>query len=185
MSKGCDIGRLVRKAVATVTGAVLIGGLAAALFLVPRPALAAEPAMISVAGGYFDVFHRRKPAAEATLEYRSGQSFFYFHPIAGIMGTSDHGGYVYAGVMLDIPLFDHIWLTPSIAPGLYAQGGGKHLGYPVEFRSQIEVSYRFSGGSRLGVTYSHMSNAGLGHDNPGVEIAQISYAVPFDSIFGN
>ncbi len=185
MIKGSVVRRLPMKSVAGILGALLAGGLAVALFVVPQTALAAEPAMISVAGGYFDVFHRHKPAAEVTLEYRSGETFFYFHPIVGVMGTSDHGGYVYAGVMLDIPLIDHIWLTPSIAPGLYAEGNGKHLGCPVEFRSQIEISYRFSGGSRLGVTYSHMSNAGLGHDNPGVEIAQVSYAVPFDDIFGH
>ena len=39
------------------------------------------------------------------------------------------------------------------------QGDGLDLGYGLEFRSQLEIAYRFDNRSRLGVAVSHMSNA--------------------------
>ena len=70
-------------------------------------------------------------------------------------------------------------LTPSFAPGLYRPGRGIDLGYPLEFRSQFEAGYRIRGRSRIGVAFSHMSNAGLGATNPGVETLTLDYVIAF------
>jgi len=90
----------------------------------------------------------------------------------------------FAGVLVDIPLFNQIYITPSFAPGLYYDGSGKELHYTLEFRSQIEISWRFASGHRIGASFNHISNANLGDDNPGVESAALTWIVPFDSIFG-
>ncbi len=75
-------------------------------------------------------------------------------------------------------------VTPSFGGGFYADGSGKKLGHEIEFRSQIELAYRFDNRSRLGVAFSHISNASIGGDkNPGVEVLNIYYALPLDGLF--
>ena len=53
----------------------------------------------------------------------------------------------------------------------------------MEFRSQLEIAYRFDDRSRLGLAISHYSNASLGDTNPGTESAMIYYSVPLDKLF--
>ncbi|HYM32643.1 MAG TPA: acyloxyacyl hydrolase [Candidatus Cybelea sp.] len=163
----------------------LVAGFAVFLagpFAVPTAA-AQDPDLISISGAYFDIWHRRDPAAEARLEYRFGRRFWIVKPFVGVMGTSDFGGYAYGGILMDLYFGKHFVLTPSFAPGLYAHGSGKDLGYPIEFRSQIEASWRFDDQSRLGLSYSHMSNAHLGDKNPGVESLALTYAMPVSKLF--
>ncbi len=66
-------------------------------------------------------------------------------------------------------------VTPTFVPGLYRHGGGRDLGYPVEFRSQLEIGHRLRGGPRIAVAFSHQSNGGLGSRNPGEETLTINY----------
>jgi hypothetical protein len=73
-------------------------------------------------------------------------------------------------------------LTPSFGAGLYADGGGKELGHAVEFRSQIEIAYRFDNRARLGLAFSHISNASIGDKNPGVEVLNVYYSLPLDGL---
>jgi len=75
-------------------------------------------------------------------------------------------------------------LTPSFGVGAYDEGDGKDLGDTIEFRSQVELAYRFDNRSRVGVAFSHISNAGIGDRNPGTEILNVYYAYPLDAIFG-
>ncbi|MBO6784517.1 MAG: acyloxyacyl hydrolase, partial [Alphaproteobacteria bacterium] len=62
----------------------------------------------------------------------------------------------------------------------YADGNGKDLGHTIEFRSQLEIGYRFDDRSRLSFAVSHISNASLGDSNPGTEIATIYYHIPIN-----
>lgn len=48
----------------------------------------------------------------------------------------------------------------------------------LEFRSGIELSYRFSGRSRIGVALFHLSNGGLSNQNPGTEVLVLSFSIP-------
>jgi len=92
------------------------------------------------------------------------------------MATSRGASYVCAGVGYDLGLGHKLVLTPTFAPGLYARGKGLDLGYPVEFRSQIQIDYRLPGRARAGVAFSHMSNVHLGQRNSGVETLMLSYS---------
>ena len=56
--------------------------------------------------------------------------------------------------------------------------GDKVLGNNAEFRTGLGVAYQFDDGWRLGADFHHISNAGLGKKNPGVEIAALTLAVP-------
>ena len=53
----------------------------------------------------------------------------------------------------------------------------------VEFRSTMEVGYKFDDESRLDVAFGHMSNAGLTSQNHGVEILTLYYHMPISKIF--
>ncbi|MGH7126628.1 MAG: acyloxyacyl hydrolase [Stellaceae bacterium] len=54
-----------------------------------------------------------------------------------------------------------------------------NLGSWWEFRTGAELDYRFADNRRVGVGLYHMSNAGLGKENPGVELATFVLTVPF------
>ncbi|MEQ8398479.1 acyloxyacyl hydrolase [Thalassobaculum sp.] len=161
----------------------LLVGLAA-LFVATAPAVAEEPAFLSIGAGYYDLFDDQS-AGEARLEYRfsEAQKLFFFTPFVGVTATTDAATYGYAGVGIDI-FFGKRWVaTPNFAVGLYGNGDGKDLGHAVEFRSGLEVAYRFDNYSRLGLSFTHISNAGLGERNPGVESLVVVYSMPFDALF--
>jgi hypothetical protein len=160
-------------------------GVAALLGASSPVALAAsqDGDLLAFSAAYFDVNQREEKAGEFRIEYRADERMWIFKPFGGAMATTDGALHGFAGVLIDIPLWDRIYITPSFAPGLYHDGNGKDLFYTLEFRSQIEISYRFQNGHRLGASFNHISNANLGDDNPGVESAALTYIVPFDAIF--
>lgn len=94
------------------------------------------------------------------------------------MVTTDAGAYVFAGGLVNFFIGEHFVITPSFAPGLYHKGNGKELYYLLEFRSQIEIAYRFTNGGRIGASFGHISNASLGPPNPGVEYLAGTIAFP-------
>lgn len=148
-------------------------------------ARADDPAFLSFSGGYFDFNRQKDPGAEFRLEYRSDYKIPYIQwkPfVAGGGATSGHG-FIGAGVLWDVYFGNRVVVTPSFAPHLYV-GGDKDLdlGHPLEFRSQLEVAYRFDDRSRLGLAISHYSNASLGDTNPGSETLSVYYSIPMDKI---
>lgn len=149
------------------------------------PARAADdPAFLTLAAGWFDMNRQKMDSAEFRLEYRSDYKLWGFKPFGGVMATSDGASYYYAGILMDIYFGRRVVVTPSFAPGAYIKGGGYDLGHALEFRSQLEVAYRFDDRSRLGVSFSHMSNASIGDSNPGTESLMLNYSIPFDKIGG-
>ena len=105
-------------------------------------------------------------------------------PFIGLEGTSDLAIYGLGGILFDIALRP-VMITPSFGVGLYGRGEGRDLGFPVEFRSQLELGYRFENQMRVSVAYSHISNANLSETNPGVDIISAYLHFPVDMIVGN
>ena len=156
---------------------VTVLALLAAAFFASPAARADDPAFLAISAGYFDI-NDDYDAFEGRLEYRHDKKFWIFKPFVGVMATSDEAVHGYAGVLVDI-YFGRRWvLTPSFAPGLYRDGDGKDLGGTVQFRSQLEFSYRFDDRSRLGISVNHISNASIYDSNPGTESVAITYAIP-------
>ena len=152
--------------------------LATGLFgLLAQPVRADDPAFLAFGGGYFDI-NDDKDATEFRIEYRGGKRFWIFKPMVGGMATSDAAIYGFVGVNVDLFFGRRFVLTPNFAAGLYHDGDGKDLGPSVEFRSGIELAYRFDNRSRLGVAFHHISNASLDDNNPGTEILAIVYSLP-------
>ena len=142
-----------------------------------------DPAFISLGLGYYDVNEREDDAVDFRAEYRHGEKLWIFKPWAGIEATSDGALYGVGGILIDIFFGRRLVVTPSFGAGAYYEGDGRDLGSVIEFRSQIEVAYRFNDRSRLGIALSHISNAGIGDDNPGTEILTLYYSIPFGKIF--
>jgi len=166
-------------------------GLALLVGLLAAPGMAraagdedADPDALAFGLGYFDIVKRRDTAGIFNLEYRSDKKLWVFKPQVGLFGTSEGGFYAYAGIRLDVYFGNRFVFTPSFSPGLYYEGNGRDLHFPVEFRSSAEVAYRFDDYSRLSLGIAHLSNASLGDKNPGVETLTLSYSVPFDKLFG-
>lgn len=149
------------------------------------PALAEdEPDFLTLGAGWYD-FNDNMDAVDFRVEYRSDLKLLGFiKPWAGLEFTSDRAAYGVVGIHTDIFFGRRIVLTPSWGVGAYADGDGKDLGHTVEFRSQIEIGYRFDDWSRLSLAVSHISNASLGDNNPGTEIATIYYHIPIRNLTG-
>jgi hypothetical protein len=162
------------KAISFLTAAIL------ASTAIAPVASADDPSFLSFGVGWYD-FNDDRDALDLRVEYRSKAKFLGFiKPWIGVEVTSDVAAYGVAGILSDIYFGRRVVLTPSFGVGVYADGDGKDLGSAVEFRSQLELGYRFDDRSRLSLAVSHISNAHLTNQNPGTEIATIYYHVPLD-----
>ena len=151
-------------------------------------AVAAPPDWISVAGG---IYNCSKPQriAELEIEYKfhirqwgSPFHFLEFLPLVGVMANVKGGGYLYGGLNFDL-LFGQVVLAPGIAAGYFWRGNGKNLGYPLEFRSGVELGWQCQDGRRFGLHFYHLSNAGLGKTNPGEESLVFYIDIPISKKF--
>lgn len=155
-----------------------------ALWFVSPPAWAQDglkddPAFLSIGVGYYDFNRQKEQGGEFRIEYRSDKKFGIFKPFAAAAYTSTQQGFIGAGVLIDLFLGRRFVVTPSFAPHYYWGGNSKlDLGNAVEFRSQLEVAYRFDNRSRIGLAISHYSNASLADQNPGTETATIYFSLP-------
>ena len=158
--------------------------LTAALALAAGPTAAQEvpaddPAYVSLGAGAFNVTDPGgEPTPDFRMEYRHGESFLWLKPWAGFELTGDGGVWGGGGVLFDAALTERIVVTLSTGVGAYGKGSGKDLGATTEFRSQIELGYRFADRARLAVAFGHLSNAGIGASNPGAETATLYYHIP-------
>ena len=113
-------------------------------------------------------------------------NFFFLKPFFGLELTNDSASYFLTGVYLEDnlgQLFEgdrsKFFFTPSFGAGIYDDGSGKKLGNDLQFRTSLELSYELKNKNRIGISFSHISNANLGDKNPGVEILSFSYHIPY------
>ena len=70
-------------------------------------------------------------------------------------------------------------ILPSFTPGFYEKGSGKDLGSALEFKSEIKVGFDLFENSKIGYSYSHISNNDWGKTNPGTDNQQITFSKNF------
>ena len=138
-----------------------------------------DPSFITLSAGWFDFNRKHDQGGEFRLEYRSNRKLWHFKPFVTTATASNGMTFLGAGVLVDIYLGRHWVVTPSFAVTWW-RGKTKDLdlGHPVEFRSQLEVAYRFDDRSRLGLSISHYSNGKLAKKNPGAESLMLNYSFP-------
>tara|TARA_A200000113_G_scaffold222688_1_gene236748 strand:- start:889 stop:1419 length:531 start_codon:yes stop_codon:yes gene_type:complete len=138
----------------------------------------------------------KNQATDFRYEFRSNKSlldigpkednFFFLKPFFGFETTNDSASYVLTGIYIEDNLGElfegkksKYFFTPSFGAGFYDDGSGKKLGNNIQFRTSLEVSYELKNKNRIGISFSHISNANLGDKNPGVEILSLSYHIPY------
>ena len=138
----------------------------------------------------------KNQATDFRYEYRIDKSlfdigpeednFFFLKPFFGIEYTNDSASYFLTGIYFEDNLGElfegnksKLYFTPSFGAGIYDDGSGKKLGNNLQFRTSFELSYELKNQNRIGISFSHISNANLGDKNPGVEILSFSYHIPY------
>ena len=99
-------------------------------------------------------------------------------PITGGFLTEKNAFYLYTGVQAEYEM-GPFKITPSFTPGYYNYGDGKDLGYPLEFKSEMQISLDLSKSTQLGMSYNHISNASLGTKNPGANSYMFNFFKQF------
>ena len=88
--------------------------------------------------------------------------------------------YLSSGLQKVMSLTDNFSLVPSFSVGLFQSfEKGKEMGYPIEFKSEVELYYDLSQDSYLGLSWNHISNADLGDKNPGADSILFSITTNF------
>lgn len=157
------------------------------------PARADQPDLISFGMDSFDTVVREDRgnavrSLNVRVDYRSGTNLLPFmepfatvRPWGGVMANSDGGLWGGGGVLLDIPI-GNFYVMPSTGVGLWHNGGSRDLGSTIEFRTTLEIGYRFESEMRVSAYASHISNAGIGNDNPGADMLGAYLHVPLASL---
>ena len=101
-----------------------------------------------------------------------------FSPISGGFMTGDSSVYLYAGIEGQYGI-GPLKILPSFAPGYYEAGNGKDLGSVLEFKSEIKVALDIFDNSKIGYSYSHISNNDWAEKNPGTDNQQITFSKNF------
>jgi lipid A 3-O-deacylase len=139
----------------------------------PRPR-----ATLGLSAGAFEIAHPDERAAEVGVKYRGAGHLWLAHPMAGATATSDGALNLFVGFSIDLPLGKRPLVRGSFAPGYFNRGHGKDLGCALEFRSSLEIGWRFDAGWSLGIEWYHLSNARLGDMNPGDASLLLTVTLP-------
>ena len=101
-----------------------------------------------------------------------------FSPITGGFITGKNSLYLYTGIEGQYEV-GPINILPSFSPGYYQKGSGKDLGDVLEFKSEIKLGFDIFDNSRVGYSYSHISNNDWGKINPGTDNQSVSFSKKF------
>ena len=140
---------------------------------------------LSFYSGTFDVIDKEgdDQAKLFGLEHRNEDLFRNtflgkFAPVTGGFITDKNSLFVYTGVEAIYEL-GPVNIKPSFSPGVYEAGDGKDLGSVLEFKSEIRLDFNLFENSKIGYTYSHISNNDWGDINPGIDNQTITFSKNF------
>ena len=142
-----------------------------------------EQSELNVFSGMFDFSDDKQASGVFGLQHQNEQlyreSFLgNLSPITGGFLSEKNAFYLYSGVQAEYNI-GFLTITPSFAPGYYNSGDGKDLGYPLEFKSEVQMSFDLSDNTQIGMSYNHISNASLGNKNPGANSYMFNFLKQF------
>lgn len=136
-------------------------------------AAAQEWGRLSLRSGVFEV-DKHHETFEGGLEYcypwwhvDHEPLRFELAPQVGLAATADGAIYGYSGFRAELLCYRQIVVSPAFSAGGYDKGRGKDLGGHFQFRSGLDLGYRFANDIRVMAGFHHLSNAGLNRRNPG------------------
>jgi len=138
---------------------------------------------LNIFTGMFDFSDNKQKSGLLGIQHQNEELFRKsflgkLSPITGGFLTEKNAFYLYTGVQAEYEL-GFLKITPSFAPGYYNYGDGKDLGYPLEFKSEVQVSLDLGDSTQLGMSYNHISNASLGTKNPGANSYMLNFLRQF------
>ena len=138
---------------------------------------------LNVFTGMFDFSDHKQASGLFGLQHQNDELYRHsflgkISPITGGFLTEKNAFYLYSGVQWEYNL-GLLTITPSFAPGYYNYGDGKDLGYPLEFKSEVQMSLNLSDSTQFGMSYNHISNASLGTKNPGANSYMLNFLKQF------
>ena len=150
------------------------------IFLFKQAVAYSENLDISIYTGTFDVIDKEgdDQTSMIGIEHRNTDLFrnTFLGKLAPITGKDSL--YFYTGVEGHYSI-GPMNISPSFTPGYYEKGSGKDLGSALEFKSEIKVGFDILKDSKLGYSYSHISNNDWGSKNPGTDNQQIIFQTKF------
>lgn len=149
------------------------------------PGLADEPAYIQPFIGAMDLGQPQQDS-QYGVQYLPGQHWtrFNLQPHWGVLRTRHGSHLLYTGVSRYSAFSaqdEGFALVVEFGPALYLHGGGDDtdLGFPLQFRTSAGLVYEFADATRVGLNFSHFSNASLAEQNPGTEMLTLTYGLAF------
>ena len=141
--------------------------------------------MISIYSGIFDMGddERYDQSSLIGLEHRNTNLFKdtilgKFFPITGGFISGKNSIYLYTGIEAQYNI-GRLKIKPSLASGYYEAGNGKKLGSLLEFKSEIKFDIDIFSNSKIGYSFSHISNNDWGDINPGINNSTFSFSKIF------
>ena len=133
--------------------------------------------------GMFDFSDHKQKAGVLGMEHQTENLYRNtilgkLSPITGGFLTENNAFYLYSGIQSEYEM-GPLTITPSFAPGYYNYGDGKDLGYPLEFKTEVQVTFDLSKSTHMGMSYNHISNASLGTKNPGANSYMFNFLKEF------
>ncbi|MGO4129091.1 acyloxyacyl hydrolase [Inquilinus sp. YAF38] len=148
------------------------------------------PLSLTLGAGYYNILNDKgdkdhedrdkEGAGIGRVELRFNEQFLRIRPFIGIEANTESATYFYGGGMLDVRFGPHFILSPNAAVGAYFNGDGRDMGSTVEFRTGVEAAWEFDNRMRIGAAFHHISNAGIGDVNPGVETLTLNFSIPLN-----
>ena len=101
-------------------------------------------------------------------------------PAFGFTRADNGANFLYADLRHDFWLSDNWLVIPSFGLGSFKDSDEINLGNDLEFRTGIELAYKFYRQYRIGLALFHLSNGGLSDRNPGTEALVVSLSIPWE-----
>ena len=150
---------------------------------VAEPPLRPSVPMVNLTAGYVGILDNAGSPLRLGAEYRfQAMGRWRLIPAVGFAAAENGASFFYSDVRYDYWLNDRWVLIPSFGAGLFKSADRLDLGSRLEFRSGIELAWRFHGEYRIGAALFHLSNAGIAGRNPGTEALVVSLCIPVDRL---
>ena len=153
-----------------------VASVSAVFLLVASASARGDDGAVAIATGQYGMRKEIPHSVGMELEVRTPWRWTIIRPVTGLLTTTGGFAYVYSGIAFEIPIAGSWRVTPAFAPGVVLAGGDGDLGSAIEFRSSLELSAAPAETIRVGLGFSHISNAHLGTRNPGVEVLTLRLA---------
>ncbi len=131
--------------------------------------------VIQFGAGIYDI-RRSNATSELQIEVFFPTKLSFIRPMASVMASGKRDMFASIGTGIPIRLSNTFVFLPSLCGGIYQHGSGTELGYAMEFRSNLEITYELTNHSYIGIGVYHFSNGSLSKTNPGLESLLLSYS---------